>query len=173
MDDLDSLDKFEKDLEDLSTSLTNHFKIPISREKVFHAIFVALGDELEMEWLGDVYDANVEYDSLYHSLKDFDFSMFDQSFESDYEMIQDVALYQEKVKFKVLGAVWYMHKNDKDPFPSNPHAHQLEDNLKLDLSNGKLFRKRTCVKQLKKKDLLILRELAHKVFEGELPALTI
>ena len=66
-----------------------------------------------------------------------------------------------------------MHKNDKDRFPSNPHAHQLEDNLKLDLSNGKLFRKRNCVKQLKKKDLLILRELAHKVFEGELPALTI
>lgn len=40
---------------------------------------------------------------------------------------------------KVKGEIWRVHKSDKDPFPSNPHAHNLETGYKLHLGNGALY----------------------------------
>jgi hypothetical protein len=37
------------------------------------------------------------------------------------------------------GCIWRIRKNDTEPFPSNPHAHNLESGLRLDLSSGGLF----------------------------------
>ena len=58
----------------------------------------------------------------------------------------------DEVQVKRDGQIWRIYKNDGDPFPSNPHAHNVESGLKLDLSNGKLFyrRKDTGKKLLKK-----------------------
>ena len=44
-----------------------------------------------------------------------------------------------EVTIKREGCAWRIHKNDSDPFPSNPHAHNVETGLKLDLSNEKLY----------------------------------
>lgn len=49
--------------------------------------------------------------------------------------------------FRVDGEIWRVHKNDADPFPSNPHAHCVGGakrfiGLTLHLGTGELFRSR-------------------------------
>ncbi len=54
--------------------------------------------------------------------------------------------------------IWLVHLNDADPFPSNPHAHNKENGLKLHLGTGDLYRKRDFVGKVRWKDLLAIRE---------------
>lgn len=75
----------------------------------------------------------------------------------------DIPRRLEERTVKAGGEVWHIHKNDGDPFPSNPHAHNLDTGLKLDLSTGALYRKRTYVGSIPKKALLTLRERASGV----------
>lgn len=59
---------------------------------------------------------------------------------------------------KSSGEVWRVHKNDSDPFPSNPHAHNLESGLALHLGTGDLYnRKRQVVAKVGCKELLTIR----------------
>ncbi len=58
---------------------------------------------------------------------------------------------------KLFGEKWAIYQNDPDPFPSNPHAHQLHTGWKLDLSNGNLYKKKAVVDKLSKKELLRFR----------------
>ena len=54
--------------------------------------------------------------------------------------------------------IWLVHLNDADPFPSNPHAHNEKNGLKLHLGTGGLYRKRDFVGKVRWKDLLAIRE---------------
>jgi len=65
--------------------------------------------------------------------------------------------YFEKAKVKFKGEQWVIHKNDLDPFPSNPHAHNYEKRWKLDLSNGDIYIKTDHVGKISKKDFEKLR----------------
>ncbi len=71
---------------------------------------------------------------------------------------------------KALGEKWRIHKYDADPFPALPHAHNLYNGYKLDLSNGNLYRRRQFVGQLPRKDLLLLRD---RVRNTPLPPLSV
>lgn len=71
-----------------------------------------------------------------------------------------IALNEQIVKSK--GEIWEIHKNDEDPFPSNPHAHNRENGYKLDLSNGELFKKRKYVKSIQKKKLMLIRDKVNE-----------
>jgi hypothetical protein len=63
-----------------------------------------------------------------------------------------------EVTVKRDGCIWRIYQNDDDPFPSNPHAHNIESGLKLDLSNGRLFFKRNYTgKSISRKNLLYIR----------------
>ena len=64
----------------------------------------------------------------------------------------------EKAIVKLNGEQWNIHRNDKDPFPSSPHAHNYPNNLRLHLGTGGLYRKKRLVGHIKEKDLLMLRE---------------
>lgn len=67
--------------------------------------------------------------------------------------------------------IWRIHKNDTDPFPSIPHAHNIESGLKLHLGNGELyFGRRFTDKLISKKDLFTIRAQVKNI---ELPQLTI
>lgn len=83
---------------------------------------------------------------------------------------ENVPIYLKKKKYKVKGEVWDVHKNDADPFPSSPHAHNYDQNLVMHLGNGKLYRKRDFVGTAKKKEFLLLRSLIDNV---DLPQLEI
>lgn len=68
------------------------------------------------------------------------------------------------------GEVWVVHKNDADPFPSNPHAHCYEKGLKLHLGNGKLYLGAKHVGKISKKKFISLR---GKMKHIDLPILSI
>ena len=68
-----------------------------------------------------------------------------------------------EVTIKKYGHVWRIHQNDSDPFPSRPHAHNLESGLKLDLRSGALFLgSQPTGKSVQRKHLIALRDLAEK-----------
>lgn len=92
-------------------------------------------------------------------------------FSLDYSIIPDgteQAIFEEQVRHK--GEIWIVHKNDKDPHPSNPHAHNYESNLKLHLGNGDLYLKNKIVGKIKKKHLV---EVRNKIATVQLPKLEI
>lgn len=75
----------------------------------------------------------------------------------------DVPRKLEEQQVKRDGKIWTIHKNDADPFPSNPHAHNYDENLKLDLSDGTLYRYKQPQGRIKWKDLLMLRSLINGI----------
>lgn len=109
--------------------------------------------------------ANLTEDDIYIHVKHF----FDSSGRSlgsvkfDFSLIPD-DLTDDLIKgrVKMSGEIWEVHKTDKDPFPSNPHAHNLESKYKVDLSNGDLYRKTVKIGNMRRKDFLLLRELIGK-----------
>lgn len=78
----------------------------------------------------------------------------------------DQALLEQLIKHK--GEIWFVHRHDADPHPSNPHAHNYESNLKLHLGNGDLYMIRRKVGSISKKNLLAIR---GKINNLELPKL--
>jgi hypothetical protein len=79
-----------------------------------------------------------------------------------------------EAEVKLNNQVWTLHRNDKDPFPSNPHAHIYAAGLKLDLSNGWTYQKRKCAGKIKAKDLMEIRAKFQEKLDGKgiaLPAL--
>jgi hypothetical protein len=68
----------------------------------------------------------------------------------------------EEQRVRHHGQVWQINLNDADPFPSNPHAHNLQSGYKMDLSTGRLFLGRRDVgEKVSRKDLLAIRKKAH------------
>ena len=77
----------------------------------------------------------------------------------------------EKV-VKVKGEIWSIHKYDKDPCPSNPHAHNIETGYKLHLGTGELYNYKCnpLNKKIKRKHLLAIRDQLGDI---TLPTLTV
>ncbi|ADB38344.1 hypothetical protein [Spirosoma linguale] len=150
--------------EELVLLLSNLHGHDVTREEVFNALFIRLSDKFNLEWPGDLWDLKMDFDEALHSIIDFDFRILNESIVSHSSLIPDKLLLNYKVRIKSKGLIWIIHMYDKDPFPSNPHAHQLENNIKLDLSNGKCYKVRHYIHTLDKKDLLHIREEAKKVF---------
>jgi len=69
----------------------------------------------------------------------------------------------EKI-IKVKGEIWCVYKYDKDPFPSNPHAHNKQTGCKLHLGNGKLYdrNKKPLKTKISKKNLTLIRNRLDK-----------
>jgi len=73
---------------------------------------------------------------------------------------------------KVSGEVWRVHKNDADPFPSNPHAHCVGGaerfiGCTLHLGTAELFRKRKSLgRKLESGQFARLIELIQPKFPG-------
>ncbi len=143
-------------------ALTEYYKKAyspnIEREHIFLALFLILADSNELEGPGDLWALDLHYDKAKSLLSTFDFNEVLMKFETSDEIIPRNLLMQYKVLVKSKGLIWVVHKNDIDPFPSNPHAHLIDNNIKLDLSNGKCYRKRDFIYSISKKDLLSMRD---------------
>jgi hypothetical protein len=70
---------------------------------------------------------------------------------------EDVPIQLREATAKHAGEIWRVHQNDADPFPSNPHAHCLEQDLKLHLGSGDLYRRKKVVGSITRKNLRALR----------------
>ena len=158
-------------------SLRCHYNLinlnKIDRHTIFDALFILQEDKYNLEHPGDLWAIEIEYDEALKLLENFDFNVILNSIETQENIIPKEFLLEFKVKVKSKGLVWIIHKYDSDPFPSNPHAHQLDNNIKLDLSNGKCYKGKRYFYTIKTKELLEIRDAASKVFDGELPKLAI
>jgi len=166
------IEEFDGLLERLKKDLSERFGKVISREQVFDALFMLYGDPLGLEHELQLWDIEISYQEAFDSLILFDFDVFLNPVEIELDLDKDV-LFLTKVKIKAAGYQVKIHRYDKDPFPSNPHGHILDHNLKLDLRNGKCYRKREELTSIGKKKLIEIREKASLTYKGELPPLEV
>lgn len=160
-------------IEKLADALSTELSQSLSGNDVFYALFMMNGDQLEMKWVMSVLDMDMDFDSLLRQLHTFDFGLLREDIFTDAELTDDIVLYQRRVQIKSHGIVWKIHLYDADPFPSQSHAHQIDENIKLDLSNGRCYRVRQYLKTIPRKELIEIRKQAASKFKGELPVLTI
>ena len=159
----------------LAKKLSVELNYEISPMDIHNALFSLWGDKRDLLWIPELYDLDIDFSEALSDLRKFDFEMFKAGLVSDSEIIKDFLLYEKKILIKASGAIWQIHQNDSDPFPSNPHAHQIGQNIKLDLSNGNCYRKRKLLGRIDKKELLKIREQAKVRFKSrvKLPTLAI
>jgi len=168
---LAKIETLDKILNDLSVHFSEKKSAKITRENIFDALYISLCHKLNWEHPLDFWDLKIKYEEAKKELIDFDFTTVLFKIESSPDILPEDCVMQTKVQIKSKGLIWVIHKYDADPFPSNPHAHQLESGIKLDLKNGKCYRKKEFVRTLKRKDLIAIRDLAEKKFD--LPVLEI
>ena len=162
---------------DIQTRLVWHFRNSFSgsvqSQHIFDALFLLLADEKKLAWQGSLWDIDFTFDEALTLLEKFDFNALLNPIETATEILPENLVIQYKVRVKLKGMIWIIHRYDMDPFPSNPHAHQVGNNIKLDLSNGNCYKHRKLVHSIDKRELLQIREAASKVFKGDLPPLTV
>lgn len=158
-------------LNDLSEYFSKLKSKSITRNDIFDALYLCLEEKFEWENQLNFWDLNIKYEEAKDTLSNFDFKTVLYKVESDRDIIDQDLLMNTKTQIKSKGLIWLIHKYDADPFPSKPHAHELGSGIKLDLSNGKCYRKTKKVDTIKKKDLIKIRDQASKHFD--LPKLEI
>jgi hypothetical protein len=121
-------------------------------------------------------DKNLSADEIVALLRDFEFSRYHPEILAELLLVEtllppNVPRLLTGKTVKVKGEVWRIHKNDADPFPSVPHAHNYESGVTLHLGTGELFdRNRKTIGNIGKKPLQTLRA---KLEGLQLPALEI
>jgi len=149
--------------------LEKTYKEDISEEKIFYILLVKY-NVLENPLL--IYEEKITKDEIIKAVKSFNLKNLVCGVElniEDYKLFN----YEEKVYAKAKNIRWIVHKSDSDPFPSNPHAHDYKNNVKLHLGNGNLYRKRKIVGSLRKKELLKIREIIYYKSTINLPPIEI
>ena len=111
----------------------------------------------------ELLDLDLTDSKIIDLLAGFDFRIFHPDVLATIELVDPLVptnfprLLTEQT-IKVRGEVWRIHKNDADPFPSNPHAHNYEAGVVLHLGTGELFdRNRSSRGFIGKKGLTRLR----------------
>ena len=112
----------------------------------------------------ELLDRELSEEQIVELLKDFDFKKFHPEVLAEIELEDGIVpegttrLLTEKT-VKVKGELWRVHKNDADPWPSNPHAHNYDAGLTLHLGTGELFdANRKSVGNIGAKKLAAIRE---------------
>jgi hypothetical protein len=164
-----------EELSDIFENLLKHFQSlanhDVSNEVIFNALYLQLDNKMKFECPVDLWDVDINFEDACQLLHDFDFTILEKTIETPVDWTPRVLLIQRKARFKHQGQIWVIHKYDQDPFASSPHAHDIDNGLKVDLSNGKCYRIREHIHTITKKQLLQIREKAQQIFSGELPTL--
>lgn len=172
---INSYDLIEK-WDAILSRLVNHFQskhlVEITDREILDALFLILEKENNLEWITDVWDIKIEFEEALALLENFDFDCLRNKVETPMGIIPKELLVQFKIRIKSKGQIWVIHKYDADPFPSNPHAHDLINNIKLDLSNGKCYRIKEHIYTIKRKDLLLIRKKIQNETSILLPQLS-
>lgn len=96
-----------------------------------------------------------------HALSEFDFAQLKPIAIVELEtpiLPRGVRRLLDEVKVKVRGEVWCIHKNDLDPFPSSPHAHNYDSGHKMHLGTGELYLGTKLIGKISRRHLLGLRQ---------------
>ncbi len=130
-------------------------------------IQTALVEALELKTAADLLERDLSAVQMVERLRDFNFGKYHPELLAEIHVDEsvipeDVPRLLTEVTIKNRGEIWRIHKNDPDPFPSNPHAENYASGLKLDLSTGMLFRKRTQLGSISEKHLRKIRDEAER-----------
>lgn len=70
-------------------------------------------------------------------------------------LILDFSPFLYKPEYKIFNHKFEIHKTDKDIWPSYPHIHLLDDDIKLDIYTGEIYRIQTkkCINEASDKDM--------------------
>ena len=164
-EDLQKLENLDSILEELVIKINKIHSEKITREHVFLALYLELQNKYYLEHPLDFWSLDLSFEEAYSVLKRFDFKTVLFPVETSLDSVPKDFVMGYKVRIKNKGLIWLIHKYDRDPFPSDPHAHLIDSGLKMDLSNGRCYRKKEFVHKIKRKDLLELRKKAQAHFE--------
>lgn len=135
----------------------------VSESHLIGVLMYSYMDKFESKLSLEFYDNPVSKFDIDLALDLYDFNQIKNEVLLEFEMPPEIEQVETKVKIKTSGKVFRIHKNDVDPFPSSPHAHFLDSNIKVDLSNGKCYQVKKHKFTLKKKEFLDLRLKASEL----------
>lgn len=155
MSDLDDLMRRKRDFDQVLIEYQSYYE-PIKSEDAFNALVYAYADEIEHPV--EFWSADYNADDLIKHLQYYRLSHLIALYKIELDLAEEV-VFRGKVRLRINGYRIDIHKNDADPWPSNPHGHIYDQNLKIDLSNGKCYRKRKYVDKLHEKKLFQIRKI--------------
>lgn len=130
----------------------------------------ALVDVFKLESQIDLLDEELNAEAIVKDLSSYNFKKLHPTLIGEVVLQhsilpEQVAQRLVEITVKAHGQVWRIYQNDADPFPSNPHAHNVQSGLKLNLNNGELFfGKKKQPKKVSGKDLRFINaEIAKAV----------
>jgi hypothetical protein len=109
----------------------------------------------------DLLDKSLSSDQMIELLKNYVFNKPDILGEIEFDesiLPNETPKLLTEQTLKVKGEIWVIHKNDADPFPSTPHAHNYESGTSLHLGTGELFNKRESRGFVNCKNLKLVRD---------------
>lgn len=134
-------------------------RLGLTRGDVLEGLLLHLGDVRGVWHLTDLWDIEISMEEAERIVREVDYSFRDSTIEFDVESLPSNALFRTKVAVKSGGMKWVVHASDPDPFPSDPHAHCYDQNIKLDLISGECYRGRKPIGSLNTKELMAIRKL--------------
>lgn len=147
-------------LDEVSQTLTATRSESITRRDVENGLIAVLG----LDEITEILNRDIDAEGMLSLLSGYLFTrretLCDITLQTS--IIPDgVPVCLTEAEVKLRGEKWTIHKYDADPFPSNPHAHNYAQDLKLHLGNGALYSGKSKVScgSLRKKDLMQLRDL--------------
>jgi hypothetical protein len=152
-----------RSLVEAATEAAENFKTKTGLPLEYAHIQDALIDALELESPEQLLGKELNAGAITAILEDYDFHRL---FPRLLAVIRlRASIIPERTSRKLIevtvranGEIWRIHQNDADPWPSNPHAHNLESGLKLHLGTGELFeRRRNTGQKVSRKDLEAIR----------------
>jgi len=129
----------------------------------------ALVEVLELDEIADILNRDIDTQAIEALLGGYDFARLRPGKLCEIELEQSiipegVPILLAEAQVKLRGEIWVVHKNDADPFPSDPHAHNYEQRLKLHLGNGDLYvhREKVPCQRMRKSVFLEFRKRLSK-----------
>lgn len=155
---MDDLQFYIQELDKALNKLNNGRQKPISSLEFQMALCEVLG--YEDDDAGKMLTHRLNADQMLENLSGYDFPEKLAFIEFEVSIIpENLPSRLDEQIVKVKGEIWEIHKYDKDPCPSNPHAHNIETGYKLHLGTGELYSSKCkpLFERVKEKDLRTIR----------------
>lgn len=145
-------------------TLKNNYHNPnLNESDLIKILMASYLDKFASKLSLEFYEHPITKPEIDNVVDNYDFNQLRNEITFDFKIPNEIVVLETKVKLKNNGKIFIIHKNDADPFPSNPHAHWIDSNLKIDLSNGKCYHIRKHISTLSKKEFHELRFKARNL----------
>lgn len=155
---MDNLVIWEEISNKLSAKLSFEKNLNITNEMIVRSYYLCTYENNNYQWVLDVYNIEIDEESVYNLIQNFQFVIFLNEIVLENSLFPENLFMNTKVQVKVRNRKWVIHKYDKDPFPSRPHAHLIDEGIKLVLYTGILYGGKAQIEKVKEKELLEIRK---------------